>query len=203
MGREVRTTGRSSDPLGASLDSRLLREFHPELFGFWPRLRAAFSREIEDVDYIRKMLERGDSRAAIVMSVEPCLVASYTDELDCVVMLRFADWVVEEFSLSVGRRLVSVNFYDGSGDFPPDLIIGDSGGGRHTSVHPIVVDFVCSDRELIELRIASIDEDEWDLTTRLGREYLRRKPGIARDGRPRFCSVAAIRHFFYRSSEVD
>ena len=49
--------------------------------------------------YLKEQLLHGDSRAAVVVSVDPLLlVAAYTDELDCVALLRFPDSeFVEEY----------------------------------------------------------------------------------------------------------
>lgn len=49
--------------------------------------------------HIRDMLAHGDSRAAVVVSVSPLLVACYCDDLDGVCLLRFPD------SLAAGHRL--------------------------------------------------------------------------------------------------
>ena len=60
---------------------------------------------------IAEHLEHGDSRAAIVVSTDPeLLIAAYTDELDCVAMLRLPkEPLVSKYSLLRGSRLLTVN----------------------------------------------------------------------------------------------
>jgi hypothetical protein len=53
-------------------------------------------------------LDRGDARAALVAAITPdVLVAAYTDELDCVAMLRFPQELVDIYDLEVGTRLIT------------------------------------------------------------------------------------------------
>lgn len=63
------------------------------------------------IEEIQEHLAVGDSRAAVVMSVKPILVAAYSDELDGVVILKFPCWLAKEHDLRVGDRLLTVNTY--------------------------------------------------------------------------------------------
>ena len=60
---------------------------------------------------IPEHLMRGDSRAALVLSTFPLLVAAYTDELDCVAVVELPQQVRSFLSVGVGDRLVTVDLY--------------------------------------------------------------------------------------------
>src|SRR5262249_51250149 len=74
--------------------------------------------------YIEEQLQHGDSRAAIVVCTAPLLVAAYSDELDCIAMLRFPNTFAEEYKLWVGSRLLTVNTYGRGQKYDEDLILG-------------------------------------------------------------------------------
>src|SRR3954468_3482461 len=54
---------------------------------------------------IARLLERGDGRAAVVVSTEPLIVAAYTDAFDAAVLFRFDPSVVGR-ELRLGDRLL-------------------------------------------------------------------------------------------------
>jgi len=143
-------------------------------------LRLAFPERI----YLEEQLQNGDSRAAICVSTQPLLIAAYTDELDCVAMLRFPKFFTELYSLAIGSRLLTVNCYGRGKTFSSDLIIGPRQLGRWVSFHPIISNFVTEEIGRVEAGMKAIEEVEWEYARNLGTEYLRVRPGMARDGRP-------------------
>jgi hypothetical protein len=153
-------------------------------------LRRAFSSFPERV-YIAEQLQHGDSRAAVVVWTAPLLVAAYTDELDCIAMLRFPDHFAQEYRLRVGSRLLTVNTYGRFPRYHEDLILGPNLIGRFTGFHPIIADFVSDDIARIEARKAAISEAEWERTGHFGAAYLALRPGVARDGRPVYAGLPA------------
>jgi hypothetical protein len=153
-------------------------------------LRRVFSSLTERV-YIAEQLQHGDSRAAVVVCTSPLLVAAYTDELDCIAMLRFPETFVAEYNLTEGSRLLTVNLYGESPPYQQDLILGPRLIKRWTGFHPIIAEFVSDDKGRIEARKSAISEGEWERTRVFGAEYLRSRPGVARDGRPVHASVPA------------
>jgi len=159
----------------------------PDLYRWppWRRDRRRYRR------YIIEHMMHGDSRAAIVVSVDPLLVAAYTDELDCVALLHFASDSVTQ-RLEIGSRLLTVNTYATGEHFSPDLVVGPRQLGRWARFHPIIADFICADREQVERRKQEIDEQEWERTIRLGKQYLTDHPGRSRDGAP--CHSASPAH---------
>ena len=136
-------------------------------------------------------LRLGDSRAAVVVSVRDLLIAAYTDELDCIVMLRFPQEFVSRFNLRVGARLLTVNTYFKRPRVAPDLVPGPRAYDDWQNVNPLIAEFLSEDSDWIARRKAEIDEEEWDRCALLGHEYLRRRPGVARDGSPYKCMLPA------------
>ena len=113
----------------------------------------------------------GDSRAAVVASVSRLLVAAYTDELDCIVMLGFPQEFVLRFDLRVGTRLLTVNTYMKQPSIAPDLIPGPGAVGEWQNVNPLIADFLSEDADRIAARKAEIDGAEWQRCALLAREY--------------------------------
>jgi hypothetical protein len=142
-------------------------------------------------DYLAGHLRRGDARAAVVVSSEPLLVAAYSDDLDAVAVLRFPAGLAEAHGLRVGSRLLAVNSYRRGRGIDPDLTPGPGRAGAWTGFMPVVAEFVSDDAETIEAHKRRIADAEWRRAGDLGREYLRLRPGVARDGRPIDCAVPA------------
>ncbi len=172
-------TTTASNPVAVEVSDARLRAPCPHLHGAF-RLHVD-NRKVRAVNI--EHMQFGDRRAAVVVSVEPLIVAAYTDELDCVALLRF-DREFPHEPLEVGSRLLTVNTY-GEGDLhQPDLFPGQRASGRWASFHPIIADFVCSDPAPVERRKAAIDDDEWERTLRFGNWQLGLDPAVARDGAP-------------------
>ncbi len=161
----------------------------PDLFGagaLWHAFLVFMSIEpFPHKRMIREQLQVGDSRAAVVMKISPLLVTAYTDELDCIAMLRFDDSLVAEFGLKPGTRLLTVNTYrhDG-GEYDSDLSPGPNALGQWFAFSPMIADFLTDDADRLSARKAQIQESEWERTAELGEAYLAAKPGQYRDGRP-------------------
>jgi hypothetical protein len=179
---------KASDPGQVRLSHAKLRALLPLLYdeGEYPTDRAA-----QDKQYLEEQLQFGDSRAAVVISVAPLLVAAYSDELDCVAMLRFPDRLAAEYRLSEGSRLLTVNTYGSPDPAPEDLLPGPGQFHRYTGFHPVIAEFVSEDGDRIEARKREIGEEEWERTLALGRAYAQLRPGVARDGRPLLASKPA------------
>jgi len=112
-------------------------------------------------------LEKGDSRAAVVVSTTPLLVAAWFDDLDGAVLLRFPDAFVERYALTTGSRLLTVNLYQALRHprtnepvVAVDLVPGPNAKGW-SNVSPCIAEFVSDDMERIEARKRAIDEAEW------------------------------------------
>jgi hypothetical protein len=178
---EPRRTGafdertQASDPGRINLSHDKLRVLHPEFFSSsrWPWQRRSEQEEKRTrriLDYIAEHIHFADSRAAVVLSVEPALlIAAYTDELDCVVAVGFlnkgpdgyprnlARRLVQTYGLEEGKRLLTINAYlrEESG-IASDLKEGPRAFRRWTNVLPIIADFVTEDSGRVLQRKAAI-----------------------------------------------
>ena len=171
----------ASDPGGVTLSKERILKLEPALAAA-PADASPAERAKYSLDMLTEHLKFGDSRAAVVVSVDPLLVAAYTDELDCVVMLRFPDWLVKEYKLEVGSPLVTVNTYPRQQ--APDLVHGPADLKRWGNVFPIIADFVTDDMDRVKARKAEITEDEWKRCAEMASEYRRKFPDRYRDGSP-------------------
>lgn len=134
--------------------------------------------------YIREQLQNGDSRAAVVVSIDPLLVAAYTEDLDCVVMLEFPVHFVDDYGLKIGTKLLTVNTYRHGNEIDADLIPGPRARRAWSGLHPIIAEFVSDDEDRINRRKREISQEEWKRAYQLGKAYLKARPGVVRDGRP-------------------
>ena len=114
----------ASHPAGLSLSDAKLRVLRPDLYRPLQRFRESVGLVYPQRTYLTEQLQHGDSRAAVVLSVSPLLVAAYTDEMDCVVILEFPNELAAEHRLREGSRLLTVNSYGDRDELQPDLIPG-------------------------------------------------------------------------------
>ncbi len=182
---------RASDPGRCTLSEERLRRLQPELFAGEPGALGDESGLQEYRESLAEHLRDGDSRAAVVVSTTPLVVAAYTDELDCVALLQFPDYLVAELRLRVGSRLLTVNRYQRpGGPRPGDLIPGPADTHRYINFTPLIADFLVADVESLKRRKESISENEWERTVKQSRES--DAWGITpRDGRPFYCHKPA------------
>jgi hypothetical protein len=137
------------------------------------------------------ILLHGDTQPALVISTTPLVVASYSDELDGVVLLRVPDAARDLFDWSLGARLVSVNSYVERERFvADDVVAGPKARGVFGNVSPLLVPLASSQERLLARRLRQIGDDEWrDLDAALARRRERFGEGRARDGRPTGCAL--------------
>jgi|GEM_PF-1153313 uncharacterized RDD family membrane protein YckC/Fe-S cluster assembly iron-binding protein IscA len=177
------------------LNRRMLVQIEPELRG---ARRDAWNERDEDegtsrvkgtFDAIAGHIDRGDARAALILRVEPnVLVAAYTDELDCVAVLKFPARIADVFSLQPGTRLVTCNFYRKCPDgIAQDLQPGKEASQRWQNFHPVIGNFASSDTARLQQIEFEIPDDEWQRTEKQGAEWLSRYDAgqaIPRNGSP-------------------
>jgi hypothetical protein len=157
----------ASDPGGVSLCPKKLSVFRKKL-NVVDMIRAYFRYPNRLLD---EHLRLGDSRAAVVLEVEPRLIVSaYTDELDCVVNLEFPVQFAREYKLIKGSRLLTVNTYSTSAAMARDLVNGENSFNRYSNFYPIIAEFLSKDLSQIEKRKQHISEDEWGLTETMGKK---------------------------------
>lgn len=185
----------ASNPGRLQVSGESLRRLSPELYA--PRGTIEFQRVLalnagspsDHLREIRNHLAGGDCRAALVMQTSPLFVAAYTDELDCVVLLEFPDFLVEDYELSEGTRLLTVNMYFDRGSFgmASDLRAGPHDTKRFGNFRPFIAEFLSEDTEQIGLTKLNIPEEEWERTEALGRAALQDKKRKPRLGHPLYC----------------
>lgn len=188
----------ASNPGGVRLSRAKLKILQPDLygpfawFGWYLVDKKIMSRRSFWLTRIEEQLLYGDSRAAVVVSTSPLLVAAYTDEIDCVALLRFHDRFVSEYNLERGSRLITVNTYEfGDGSYEVDLKPGPEAMNFYQNFTPFIADFFTNDLDRLNERKAEITEEEWQRTEEMGQSYLSKKYAPPRDGRPLWCSLPA------------
>ena len=134
--------------------------------------------------FMRIYLNGGDARAALVVSLDPLLVATYTDELDAVALYRFPTSLVNDHGLSLGDRLVCVSAFQGLPEGQADLEPGDRHTGRWSCVYFLVGEFLSDDEARLATLHSRIEEDEWERVEVLAAAWLKTKGPVARDGTP-------------------
>lgn len=173
----------ASDPVQISLSLAKLR-----------KLKVPRNVDMLPSDLLNEHLGFGDSRAAVVVSTEPLLVAAYTDELDCVVLLRFQPELVGDYGLEVGSRLLTVNTYTRNPPLAPDLVPGPESYDRWFNYFPLIADFLTEDMPAVEARKAAIAEAEWQRARSQGARALKANPQPLREGHP-YASETPLRSF--------
>jgi hypothetical protein len=180
----VRQAVATNAALLALSDDRL-RKLQPQLFD-----TAQWTREDDRTRWLRDIrhtLARGDGRAAVVVDAARAVVASYTDELDCVVLLKFDPALARAHGWRDGTRLLSANSYlSRDGGVAPDLRPGPGDEGRWGNVWPLLADLLTDDAAALAARKQAIAEPEWERTLLLGRRALADRI-TPRDGRPVAC----------------
>ncbi|MCC6738162.1 MAG: hypothetical protein IT452_03890 [Planctomycetia bacterium] len=179
-------------PGGDTLSVEKLRLLRPDMFGFLGGLKRfmSFGGELGK-EYFAEQLMGGDAQPAIVMSVDPLLVAAYVSDKDGVVMLRFTGDVPSLTELKPGARLQGVFSFEPDGPQPRDIIPGPEVEPQFAGVIPLVADFLTDDAEALEETKSRIEPEEWAHTEELAKAYVKLRPGVARDGRPGFSQYPA------------
>jgi hypothetical protein len=186
---------RASDPGKLKLSHAKMRKFHPQIYGFRASLIDFFRKPARNSSYWRTYFEEhmqhGDSRAALVVSLRPLLIAAYTDEFDCVAMLQFPAELVSEYRLRAGQRLLTVNTYTFGERLVFDLEHGPASYRRFRNFSPLIAEFLSDDTQRIETRKSLIAEAEWKRTEELAQQYLSKHGCRARNGLPLYCNQPA------------
>lgn len=178
----------ASRPGRLTLDDGLLALWHGDVFGSESVLDPDDADDLMNPVKLRHSLEQhmlyGDAQPAVVVHVNPTIIAAKTDELDCVVLLWVPQKRVEYFSqfmdLSIGARLVSVNTYYREDVGQKDLMPGPKSLARYAGFWPIIGDFVCSDREALRQIRSAIEESEWQYAQVLAQALIDKRGWMVR-----------------------
>ena len=165
-----------------TLSDERLHRLEPKLFDM-ARWASQADRD-SWVEAIRDTLARGANRAAVVVDAAESIVAAYTNELDCVVLLRFEAGFGLVHGWQNGTRLLAVSSYVGrDAGLATDLQPGPGDTGRFGNVWPLIADLLTDDQAVMAARKRAIIEAEWARAGELGRSKLA-DAGTPRDGRP-------------------
>ncbi len=182
----------ASNPGGLTLSEAKLRVLEPGMFGILRVIQKIGGMfllfdflDMIDRRVLTEHLAHGDARAAVVVSISPVLVAAYSDDLDCVAMLRFPAAFGVRHDLHVGKPLVTINTYYSQFVKHADLSFGANQVGEWSGFFPVIAEFLSDDDERIKYLKQDIDDAEWQRCRELGESYLVQRPGVARLGRPR------------------
>jgi hypothetical protein len=191
----------ASNPGNVTISLRKLYKLQPELSS-WQSWMAFVLRNGTGFGISRKFwlthisehLLYGDSRAAMVVKVDPLLIAAYTDEMDCVVLLKFESSLCRDYNLKPGTRLLTVNTYsDLRFGYAQDITPGEAARDRWGNMSPMIAEFLSDDVDTIESRKSQIADNEWMRLETLAKDNISKMGMAARDGRPLFCLIPAVR----------
>jgi hypothetical protein len=165
--------------------------FYPDFFSPLGVVKRHLLGHWEGVPYgvglssIAEHLDVGDSNAAVVISTSPLLVAAFTDEFDCIALLKFPDKFARLEKLDVGSRVLTSNAYMTGPKKPVrDLLVGPQATGRWHNVIPWIAHFLSDDTERMAELKRAIQPGLWKRTAELGAAFVKQHPGKARNGAP-------------------
>ena len=180
----------ATDPGELTLSQARLRELQPELLA--PDQWRDDDKRKAWLQLITEQLQFGDSRAAVVVDAAQGIVAAYTDELDCVALLKFDPSIARAKGWQPGTRLLTVNVYvRREQGVASDLVPGPKDLGNHGNFRALIADLLTDDLERLEYRKSQIPEDEWSRALQLGKQALAARAIKPRDGRPLSCGTPA------------
>ena len=134
------------------------------------------------IDFVTRALRYGDTQPALVISVNPLQIAAYSDEMDAVVLLRFPDTFVNQYSLYPGMRLTTSNVYFMDAQCAGDIFVGEHYSRQYTDFMPIVQLFLGKKDEKILAKAELFDENTWNRVREQANEYVNQHPELYRDG---------------------
>jgi len=176
--------------IGVELDLDKLKFLMPEIFSPIQKLKYKLKSWglTSYIDRIAEHIKLGDSQGAIVVKSNPLLIAAYNEDIDCVVMLKFEQKVQNRFNFRVKDKLVCVNTFGRTSNLQSDLIPGDGNSEMWTLVHPIIADLVTKSQVQLEKRKKEIGDEAYEYIWKLANEYLVKKNGVYRNGKPFYAS---------------
>lgn len=181
MSKYVDDSTYATIPGDLTVDWRKMRRFEREL-----GLRARFLRILPIPDAaIAEFMRLGCCNPAVVVQTQPeLLIAAYSDDHDWVLLLKFDQFFVQEYSLQPHTRLLSVNMYMREEPLMCDLQNGPNSTLLWSNFAPRIAEFCSSDHDTIQAKKQQCTEEEWRRTTELGFQILAEQRVIPRDGNP-------------------
>ncbi len=172
---------------GISPSWRKIRRLQPNLFGINRLLDFRRPKDdccASDIAYIVNHLDEGWHNAAVVINVNPLLIAVYSTDLDCIAMVTFPQCYVIDYHLTPGTRLLALNMYGGDRIVSADLLPGPGNTHEWSRFEPYIAEFMSDDLSLIDKFKQAILAEEWAKTEALGKAYYAKFGNYARDCYP-------------------
>jgi hypothetical protein len=182
----------ASDSIGINIDVNKLKFLIPEIFNISEKIKYKFRNWgfKSDIEFIAEHVKNGDSQGAIVVSVNPLLIAAYNEDIDCIVMLKFEQKIQNKYNFKIEDKLLCVNAFGESDNLQSDLIPGKNNLKIWQLVHPIIADLVSSDKIKLKKRKDEIGDNGYEYIWKLANDYMNLKNGIYRNGKPFYsCQV--------------
>lgn len=142
--------------------------------------------QAEAVEAVARVLWTASAEPAVVVSVDPPVVAVHCVGFDQVVLLRAPD----SFGLAEGDRLIACNWYEQSEADQPDIIHGSGSFHARNFVWPALADPITDDDARLTALKAEVPAALWKKIAELGAERLA-NGDRPRDGRPWLSRVPA------------
>lgn len=163
------------------LDKKKLKKLRPQIYS---PLNLFFGNKCNQASYAEVQLNDGDIQTAVVVSKEPLLVACYTEEMDAVVLQCYPKELGEKYGWDINTRLVTACIYNGFGPVRKnkDIYDGPNSNKKYKSFGPLIADLYAKDIQYVERKKSEIPEELWERTLELGKEYMVKHPGVARNG---------------------
>jgi len=184
----------ASQPGLIPVSERLLKRMQPELFG-QAVLQGPLTRFFGKTPtqqwrtQLRTRAALGLLDAAVVIRLQPLVVAVRSQELDCVALLGFPDelgqMLCAHHALERGTRLSVVNCYFAPGNVEQvDITQGPQARGVWGAFWPLLSIAVCDDRIALKRAQSRLAADDFTAVERLADEYVARKGWLVRSGAP-------------------
>lgn len=177
----------SDNPAGIRPTKSMVKPLCPEIgsmkLGYiWKRFIFNLANSKPLWKYFCEVMETHDANPAMVCSVKPLLVAAYSCDLDCAVLIRYPDEFVKRFNLQPKMRLLSVNSYDV--EKMADCVPGPRNSGLWGAFQPRIANFLSDDVKAIQRRMNSFSQTQWERVYPCAVEYAKRFPHQARGSNP-------------------
>lgn len=163
------------------LDKKKLKNLRPQIFN---PLNLIMGNRFDNASFISTQLNDGDIETGVVVSTDPLLVACHTTDMDAVILQCFPKELGEKMGWTLDSRVIITCTYNGYGPVRRnnDIFEGPSSRKKFKSFGPVIADLYATDMEYVERKKKEIPEELWQRTIELGKEYMIKHPGIARNG---------------------
>ena len=104
----------ASCPGELTLSNQKLKQLRPDLYGILGLICKAkdkYCLGFTKIEKIKAHIYYGDSQPAVVISLKPLIVAAYSEDLDCILPLKFPNKFVKNYKLKEKSRLLTINIY--------------------------------------------------------------------------------------------